>query len=292
MEHMNNAISGTTRVCGLIGDPVEHTISPALQNAAFTKMGLDYVYVPLRVNRADLRLAVDGIRALQIRGMNVTLPHKIAIIPLLDEVDTLARRIGAVNTIVNQNGVLKGYNTDAAGFLQALQAANISVANKNILIMGSGGAARAIAFVLADRGARITLINRTAGPASELAEWIFTLFRHQVKAVEMNAENLATEISANEIIINTTSVGMSPLSGDCLVKEHQLTRDMTVIDIVYNPVRTRLLEQADLCGARTMSGLEMLVRQGAAAFELWTGATAPLEEMRQAAAEAMERNEN
>src|ERR1035437_10287204 len=138
----NKAISGKTRICGIIGDPIEHTVSPAMQNAAFQRAGVDYVYVPFPVKKGELDKAIQGVRALNIRGLNVTIPHKIAVIPFLDEIDPLAEKIGAVNTIVNQDGNLKGYNTDASGFLRALLAEKINPEGKNICILGAGGAAR------------------------------------------------------------------------------------------------------------------------------------------------------
>ena len=156
----NQAISGKTRPCGLIGDPVEHTMSPAMHNAAFARMGLDYVYAPFRVKKDDLAQAIAGMRALNIRGLNVTIPHKVNVIPLLDELDSLAEKIGAVNTIVNDDGVLKGYNTDASGFLQTLQERGIEPEGKRVVVLGAGGASRAISFILAESGARLVILNR------------------------------------------------------------------------------------------------------------------------------------
>jgi shikimate dehydrogenase len=284
-------ISGKTKVCGIFGDPVEHSISPAMHNAAFCKLGLDMVYVPFSVKREDLKRAVEGLRALNMRGMNVTLPHKIAVIPLLDEIDAQAGKIGAVNTIVNEAGVLKGYNTDGEGFLRALTAADITVENKNILVIGAGGAARSIAFVLADRGAVITLMNRHPGAARELADWLFSSFRREVKVEELNPGNIRDCVEKTDVLINTTSVGMTPGVKDTPVPGAFLKKELNVIDIIYNPVRTRLLDEAEKAGAAIMSGLEMLVWQGAAAFELWSGEKAPVEVMRQAAAGALEKNE-
>lgn len=289
---MEAGISARTRVCGLIGDPVEHSVSHYMHNAAFHKMGLDFVYLPFRVTKEVLAEAVNGLRALNIQGMNVTLPHKIAVIPLLDEIDELARKIGAVNTIVNEDGWLKGYNTDASGFLKMLSAGNINVEGKNVLVLGAGGACRAIAFILTDRGASLSLINRRLAPAAELADWIFQEFRRKIDVMELGPGNLAAGLSQADILINTTSVGMSPGSNATLVPENLLRKDLSVIDIIYNPVRTRLLQEAEHRGAAVLSGLEMLVWQGAAAFELWTAKKAPVEEMRQAAASALEEYED
>jgi shikimate dehydrogenase len=286
------SITAGTKICGIIGDPVEHSLSPHMHNAAFRQLGLDFIYLPFRVKRENLTGAIEGLRALNIQGMNVTLPHKVAVIPLLDEIDALARKIGAVNTIVNENGSLKGYNTDASGFLKALTAGNTGVENKNVLILGAGGACRAIAFVLADRGAALTLMNRHFTPALELADWIFQVFRRKVDVLDLNSENLGMCLSQADILINTTSVGMSPVSNETLVPVEMLRNDLSVIDIIYNPVRTRLLREAECKGAAIMSGLEMLVWQGAAAFELWTGEKAPVDEMRRAAKSALEQYEN
>jgi shikimate dehydrogenase len=281
-------VTANTRICGIIGDPVEHSISPQMHNAAFRKLDLDFVYLPFRVKREDLNQAIEGLRALNARGLNVTIPHKVAVIPFLDEVDALAREIGAVNTIVNEEGMLKGYNTDASGFLKALQAGHIKVENKNILILGAGGACRAIAFVLADRGAAITLMNRHPAPAADLAGWLFQKFRRKIDVLELSPENMENCLKQADILVNTTSVGMAPGSNETLVPEGLLRKALSVIDIIYNPVRTRLLKAAEKQGAIVMSGLEMLVWQGAAAFEIWTGEKAPVDEMRRTAGTALE----
>src|SRR3990172_6205824 len=165
-------ISGKTKICGLIGDPVEHTMSPAMHNAAFKKLELDYVYIAFRVKGTELDKAIAGIRALSMRGLNVTIPHKVAVMKLLDKLDPLAEKIGAVNTIVNDNGVLTGYNTDATGFLQPLLEKGIEPENKVILILGAGGGSRGITFILAENGAKLTILNRSVVRAEELAKQI------------------------------------------------------------------------------------------------------------------------
>ena len=284
-------ISGKTRVCGIIGDPIEHTISPAMQNAAFQKVGADYIYVPFPVKKGELGKAIQGMRALNIRGLNVTIPHKIAVIPFLDEIDSLAEKIGAVNTIVNEDGNLKGYNTDASGFLRALLAEKIKPEGKNICLLGAGGAARAIAFILADRGANLTILNRHPGQAVEMAERIFKFFRRESKALELTRENLKISLETADILVNTTSVGMTPNLEETPVPVTYLKRRQVVFDIIYNPLKTRLLAGAEKRGAKTISGVEMLVWQGAAAFELWTGVKAPVEIMREAALKALKTHE-
>jgi len=208
----NKAISGRTRICGVIGDPIEHTMSPVMHNAAFEKMGLDYLYVPFRVKREELGEAIEGMKALNIRGLNVTIPHKVAVIPFLDEVDPLAEKMGAINTIVNDDGVLKGYNTDASGFLQALLERGIEPKEKNVVILGAGGASRAISFILAEQGANLVILNRLLELdwAEELASRISRFFKKEVEALELNDANLASALERADILVNATSVGMSP----------------------------------------------------------------------------------
>ncbi|GAH40910.1 unnamed protein product, partial [marine sediment metagenome] len=181
----NNFVSGKTRVCGVIGDPIEHTMSPVMHNAAFRELGIDYLYLPFRVSKGESGKAVEGMRALNIRGLNVTIPHKVDIIPFLDKLDPLAEKIGAVNTIVNDNGVLTGYNTDATGFLQALLERGVEPKGKNTVVLGAGGASRAISFVLAERGAHLVILNRQLELdwAEELAHRISHTFKQGVKAL-------------------------------------------------------------------------------------------------------------
>jgi len=275
-------INSNTAICGLIGDPVAHSLSPVMHNAAFAGLGLDYIYLPLRVEKEDLAKAIDGIRAFNIRGVNVTIPHKVAVIPLLDELEPLAQRIGAVNTIANDNGRLKGYNTDATGFLKALMQNGVKPQRKKAVILGAGGAARAIAFTLAENNAGLTILNRRQefNWAVELAGSLSPFSTAGVKALELNDENLKVAISEADILINATSVGMSPDVDHTPVPANLLKSELVVFDVVYNPVKTRLLSNAELADAKTISGVDMLVWQGALAFELWTGAEAPINIMK------------
>jgi shikimate dehydrogenase len=208
----NKTISGETQVCGVIGDPIEHTMSPVMHNAAFSELGLDYVYVAFRVTSEELAGAIEGMRALNIQGLNVTIPHKVSIIPLLDSLDPLAEKLDAVNTVVNRNGTLKGYNTDASGFLQALLDKGVTPEGKNVVILGAGGAARAISFVLAERKANLLILNRLEEMdwAEELARKISSVFGQEVRALELQEANLRTALSKAELLVNATSVGMSP----------------------------------------------------------------------------------
>lgn len=289
----NRTISGTTGLCGVIGDPVEHTMSPAMHNAAFKAKGLDYIYLPFRVKGEALGKAIEGMRGLNIRGLNVTIPHKVNVIRFLDELDPLAEKIGAVNTIVNNNGVLKGYNTDAAGFLRALREKGIEPVGKNVVIMGAGGASRAISFVLAEKGSHLVILNRLVELdwAEELAGRVSGAFGRKVKALELNGVNLEKVLEKADILVNATSVGMIPHSDATPVASGMLKPGMVVFDIVYNPLRTRLLIEAEKAGAETISGLEMLVWQGALAFENWFGVEAPVEVMRAKIAKVLQGNE-
>ena len=287
------AITGKTRVYGLIGDPVGHSMSPAMHNAAFEKLGLDYVYLPFRVSPEALGAAVDGLRALNVRGFNVTIPHKVKIIPLLDGLDPSAEKTGAVNTIVNNGGELRGYNTDAGGFLRALRDGGAEPAG-NIIVLGAGGASRAVCHILAEHGASLTILNRLQELdwAEALAEHIADDLRVSIRVMELNDHNLGTALEGADILINATSVGMSPDSEATPVPQGLLRPGLTVFDIVYNPRQTRLLREAGAAGARTIAGVDMLAWQGALAFEKWTGQPAPLDLMRAEAVRLLEQHED
>jgi len=287
---VTNVVTGKTKICGLIGDPIEHTVSPAMHNAAFKALGLDFLYLPFQVKSADLGKAVGGLRALNITGVNVTIPHKVAVIPLLDALDPLAERIGAVNTIVNKEGQLTGSNTDAEGFIKALQEHGVAPKDKNTIVLGAGGAARAAAYALAGQGARLTILNRRLELdwARTLARKLEKDFPQKVRVLELDEKNLEKALGEAELLVNATSVGMSPNREATPVPARLLRGGLTVFDIVYNPIKTRLLAEAEAAGARTIGGVEMLVWQGALAFEKWTGQKAPLDLMRREAVKALE----
>ena len=285
-------ITGKTKICGLIGDPIEHTMSPAMHNAAFQKVGLDYLYIPFRVKPEELPQAVAGLKALNVAGFNVTIPHKVAVMPLLDSLDPLAEKIGAVNTVVNNNGELRGYNTDAEGFLRALTEQSINPQRKNVVILGAGGAARAIAYILAEKGARLTILNRQQELdwAENIAQLILDELHREVKIFELGS--IADVLPGANLLVNATSVGMSPADNISLVPAGLLNKVPVVFDIVYNPLKTKLLREAAAAGAQTIGGVDMLVWQGALAFEKWTGKTAPLDIMREEAIKMLERHED
>lgn len=282
-------VSGKTVVCGVIGDPIAHTVSPAMHNAAFRALGLDYVYVPFHVQEAGLNAAITGMRALDIRGLNVTIPHKVAVMKLMDRLEPLAEHIGAVNTIVNSGGVLTGDNTDASGFIRALREKGVAPEGKRAVIIGAGGAARAIAFALAGCGASMVILNRAEEFtwAKQLAARVAPVAGKPVAALELNEINLAGALDSAELVVNTTPLGMHPNVDATPIPTRMLRGGIIVFDSVYNPSRTRLLSEACKAGALAIGGLDMLVWQGALAFEKWTGQAAPVEHMRKAAAGAL-----
>jgi len=279
-------ISGYTRICCLIGDPVSHSISPAMHNAAFKELGLDYIYLPFRVKPESLNDSLKGLRALGIAGFNVTIPHKVAIMPLLDKLDPLAEKIGAVNTVLNNKGVLKGFNTDGPGFIAALKTSGIEPDGKKVVLLGAGGAARAIAFSLAESGAYISILNRR-----QEYDWAVNLatsivikcHKKDVTALELSDKSLKKELKDADILVNATPLGMTPGIENTPVAGELLTDGLTVFDIVYNPVETRLIREAKAAGLKTISGIDMLVMQGALAFEIWTGKKAPVALMKKQA---------
>ncbi len=282
--------SGRTIVCGLIGDPVEHSVSPAMQNAAFKERGLDWVYVPFRVAARDVEAAIRGMRALGIRGLNVTIPHKVTVMPLLNRVDSFAQEIGAVNTIVNDAGVLTGYNTDAEGFIKPLLEKGIGLAGRRVLVIGAGGAARGVAFALMESGATLMLLNRSMERARQLILNLQYRFSACPQFDVLTEDSLQANLKAAEILVNATSVGMSA-ADETPVPGRLLRKDLVVYDIVYNPIRTRLLREAAEAGAVTISGADMLAWQGALAFEKWTGSRAPIELMKRVVREELEKHE-
>ena len=267
-------IDANTSLFGVIGNPVAHSLSPVMHNRAFGAIGYNAVYVAFKVT--DPASAIKGIRALDLKGMSVTLPHKVAVMEYLDEIDETAARIGAVNTIVNKQGRLIGYNTDCPGAIEALRTGT-TIQGKSVALIGAGGAARAIGFGLVAAGGRVTVLNRS----------------------RTKGENLARDLQAEfsplkdwqpgryEILINTTPVGMHPDIEATPIPNENLSEDLVVMDIIYNPIKTRLLAAAEARQCRTINGVAMFVFQGAHQFELWTGQKAPLEVMQKAVLEAL-----
>ena len=276
------AISGKTRVCAVIGDPIEHTLSPTMHNAAFEHLKLDFVFLAFRVTSDELEDAVRGACALGIRGLNVTMPHKNSVTEFLDEADPAVKFLGAANTILNQSGRLKGFNTDGVGALKALKQNGVNLAGKRVLLLGAGGAAKAIAFSLAKEVDELCILNRDAVKARELAS-VLEPFGKKIVGNELSPKQLQQELQDSDVLINATFVGMTPYASDSLVKPDWLKPELTVMDIVYNPLETKLLRDAKAARAKVINGVEMLLYQGAASFEIWTGCKAPVDVMRKAA---------
>lgn len=281
-------ISGDTKICALIGDPVEHSLSPHIQNAAFRHLNLNFVYVAFRVTKENVERALQGARALGIKGLNVTMPLKTAVVAHLDELAPDAEKMGAVNTILNDDGRLIGYNTDGLGAIEALKAHGQNPAGKNIIVLGAGGAARAVAFSLCEEANTISILNRTVEKAKNLAEELSKIFGKTVRYGRLDYETLAEEVENADILINATSLGMAPNENETPVNVKLLHRNLTVFDLVYNPLETRLLREAKAVGAKTVDGLSMLVYQGALSFEIWTGKKAPVNVMMKACRESLE----
>ncbi len=281
-------LTGKARVLGVFGHPVGHSLSPAMHNAAIEHLGLDYIYVPFDVAPENLRQAVDGIRALGIAGVNVTVPHKEAVIPFLDEVEADAREVGSVNTIVNKDGRLTGASTDGAGFMRSLTESGFAPRGCRAVVLGSGGAGRAVAFALARDGAEVALFDAVPGKAEKLA---LDVGARNVRAIGTQDSALAVALESADLLVNCTPVGMHPNEDSMPVPAESLRPDLFVYDVVYNPLRTKLIQAAETAGASTMSGVKMLVYQGAVSFAKWTGIDPPTDMMEQAVRTGLRRDE-
>jgi len=285
-------ITGKTKIVGIFGDPVEHTVSPAMHNAAFVALGIDMVYVPFHVRSkpaGSLRAAVGALKAMEIRGINVTIPHKEKVIRYLDEVDEHAKEIGAVNVIVNREGLLTGYNTDGAGYLLSLREdTGFIPKEKKIIILGAGGGARAVVHsILGGHPSSVVIANRTIKRAESLAKEFSEKFKGvDVRAIHLKRNTVKEYCRDADLIVNTTSLGMAG-KGRLDVDADPLPQNAVVSDIVYTPLKTELLKSAEARGLKTHNGLSMLIRQGVLTFELWTGQKPPVEVMRGAAIEAL-----
>lgn len=280
-------ITGHTRLTALLGSPVAHSISPLMHNEAFQLLDLDYTYLCFEVNEETLPAAVDGLKACGIRGFNLTMPNKNKIVELLDELSPAARLIGAVNTVVNDDGHLTGYNTDGVGYMQAVKDAGYDITGKAITIMGAGGAATAICAQAALDGVeKIHIFARETSRfwdrTQKLAENInSTLPCKAVLHENKNTAALAQAISESALLLNATSVGMAPNTEGTIIEDTSLYHpDLIVSDVIYNPWETRFLKEAREAGCRTFNGMYMLLYQGAEAFRLWTGKEMPVKEIK------------
>ena len=280
-------INGNTRLVGILGYPLEHTLSPAIHNAAFNHLNLNWCYLPLPVESMSLDKAIKGLCSVKnFVGANVTMPYKEKVLPCLDEISSCARVIGAVNTLHMSDNKLVGYNTDGRGFLTALvQDGGFDPKGKNVLIVGAGGASRSIAVTLALSGAsKLKILNRTWEKADEICSLIKSNFACHVEAFDFQGD-LEYFFSTVDLIINATPVGMN--KGECPFPADLISRKHFVCDLIYRPLKTTLISAARERGAKTLSGLSMLLYQGAAAFEIWTHLDSPIEVMRKALEEAL-----
>jgi shikimate dehydrogenase len=274
-------INAHTQFCGLIGNPVEHSLSPAIHNAAFQKLGLNFVYLAFRVEA--IGDAIKGLRSLgNFRGASVTIPHKVSAVPFLDSLEPTARHIGAINTIVAEGGVLKGYNTDAIGALRALRESDVTLKGRQVVMLGSGGAARAIAFALgAETGIdRLTILGIDEQERTVLVRDLRLKAGMAVQESLLDESMLRKVLPDTHVLIHCTPIGMSPKVHQTSVPATLLHPGLTVMDIVYNPRDTQLLKDAKVAGCRVIPGLEMFLYQAAAQFELWTNQAAPVDIMR------------
>lgn len=267
-------ISAKTKICLIIGDPVAHSLSPVMHNAGYETLGIDnkFVFLGAKVKAGDVSVVIQSMRKMGIHGLACTIPHKVEVTKFLDEINETAKKIGAVNTVLNHRGKLIGFNTDWLGAVTPLEKIT-TLFGKKVLVLGAGGAARAVVFGLLKRQAKVKIFNRTRETAIKLAEE----FGCQTTNLDVKSE-----IGNFEIIINTTSVGMKPMENKTPIPTKFITKQQIVFDIVYVPFETKLLKEAKKKGAKIIHGIEMLLNQGTAQFEIFTGQKAPEEEMRRA----------
>ncbi|MEK3919717.1 shikimate dehydrogenase [Paenibacillus sp. FSL K6-2393] len=288
MSEQNKFNSSLPVLLGVMGDPIAHSKSPAMHNAALQVAEVNGMYMPLHVHPDQLEAAVRGIVALGYRGVNVTIPHKEQVMQYLDVIDESARLIGAVNTIVNEGGTLTGYNTDGIGYVRSLKEEAVpELAGKRIAVLGAGGAARGVIYALAlEKPERIHILNRTADRAIALAS---DLRGHGLGEISGSGmEDAATVLATADIVINTTAAGMHPHVDDVPVDPAMIREGSAVSDLIYNPLETRLLRESRMRGCTVHGGLGMFVYQGAVAFEHWLGIPAPVETMRRAVLNSFE----
>ena len=277
-----STIDASFKVCALLGFPAHHSMGPAIHNPAFEALGLPLVYVAHDVAPADLAAAVAGTRVLGYRGLSVTMPHKVAALSLVDEVDAMARAIGCINTVVNQNGRLVGYNSDGQGALDALERAGIAIPGRRVLVLGSGGAARAVAMTVAllGRPAELEILGVVEDELVRLGRDVAERAGAVVNARMLDDKALVAAVAQADVLLHCTPVGMTPDTAHSLVPRELLRPALAVFDAVYNPRRTLLVAQAAERGCRVVEGMEMFLGQAMVQFELWTGQKAPAEVMR------------
>jgi shikimate dehydrogenase len=263
-------ITAHTKLICIIGHPLEHTLSPLMHNALFQDLKLDYTYLAFDVHSHNLKAAFDGIRALNIEGANITIPHKQMSLKYMDELDPLVREIGALNTVKNENGKLIGRNTDALGAKKALDDAKFDLRRKSVIVLGAGGASRAICYAIKEEIEELMIINRTYSKAKELAMELEKNSELNIKTFDLRDSSIVNLIQSADILINTTPIGMFPDVGKSPVPKQALIEHLNVFDVIYNPLETQLLKDAADKGCKTLGGIDMLINQGALAFEWWT----------------------
>lgn len=270
-------IKGSTNIVGLIGHPVEHSFSPPMHNVAFDALNMDWAYVAFDVNPFNVKSAIEGAKSLNIKGFNVTIPHKIEVMKYLDEIDEVAGLIGAVNTIDFKS--MKGYNTDGIGAVKAIEEVT-SIKNKNVVVAGAGGASRAISFYIAKYGAEsVTILNRNIEKAQSLADDINLIDDVNADSIK----NINDHVADADILIDTTPVGMHPnVNDDAIISAEDMHEDLVVFDAVYNPNETSLIKEAIKANAKPVYGIKMLLYQGVESFKIWTGQNPPVDVMEDA----------
>lgn len=263
----------------IIGDPVSHSLSPAMHNAAFKSLGLDYVYIAYRVAGSELEASIESLRSVKIAGFNVTIPHKTTVLQYLEEIDVLSSRAGAVNTVMSINGKFKGFNTDIQGFVQPLLNRGINFKGMSVLLFGGGGSARAVVVSLSNVNgiSKLVVANRTYRKSLELSKLAET---NGLTSSVTKIEEAKAMAKRFDLVVNATSVGLQ--SNDSILERDDIDGSSIVYDLVYSPVVTKLLENAREKGATAIYGYEMLLEQGAQAFEIWTGLKAPIPAMKKA----------
>ena len=284
---MKDQITGHTRLGGLLGSPVAHSISPMMHNAAFAHLGIDWVYLCFDTGKDKLGQVVEAMRSLNVFGFNVTMPDKVRILPYLDGLSKEAEMIGAVNTVKNENGKLIGYNTDGMGFLQSLTSEGIRIKGQTVSLIGAGGAGNAIATQAAIDGAKELHLLCRRGRSWEHAQSLVRQISEQTSCRAdltdlSDTEQIKAHLQDSALLINASSAGMAPDIDVTPIRDPSLlSPDLIVTDVIYNPAKTRLLREAEQRGCRIQNGMYMLLYQGAASFRIWTGQDMPVEMIRQ-----------
>ncbi|MHA1669981.1 MAG: shikimate dehydrogenase [Promethearchaeota archaeon] len=277
-NHLNN--STRKNIICIFGHPIEHSMSPIMHNVAFKDLGLNYLYVAIDIAPNNLKQAFDVMRALDIKGANITVPHKETTLKFVDEISPLASRIGAINTIKNENGRLIGRNTDASGAKRALKEANIDLIGKDIMIIGAGGAARALAHSFIEEAKKLVIINRTPKRGKALVTELSKEYHKDVLYKKFKNNTIKEMLPSIDILVNSTTIGMFPNVLLSPIPKNYLHEDLTVFDIIYNPLETQLMKYASEKGCRVLGGLDMLIYQGVLSFEWWTNKTPNMELMK------------